>query len=527
MAPLLAVKNLNVSFRAPEGETAALRGVDFEVAPGETVAIVGESGSGKSVGCLAALGLLPRNARVEGSILFQGEDLLGLSEAGLNAIRGSQMTMIFQEPMSALDPLRSVGAQIAAPLRVHARIARRAALARAAELMREVGVPGRETAYPHQLSGGERQRAMIAMAIANRPRLLIADEPTTALDVTVQARILELLAGLRRDMGMAMIFVSHDLALARRLADRVFVMRGGLIVESGPTEEIFQRPREPYTRMLIEALPSGRKQAPASGAPTLVEARGLGVGYSRPSSLFASSPPFRALDRVDLTLRRGQTLAVVGESGSGKSTLARALLLLTPSAGELRFDGVDPRALGAGALRALRRRMQIVFQDPLGSLSPRMSVGAIVAEGLRVHEPSMSAGERDAEAAKALASVGLDPATRGRAPEAFSGGQRQRIAIARALILKPDLLVLDEPTSALDRSVQRDILALLREAQRERGLTYLFITHDLAVARAMADEIMVMRAGRVVERGPTEAIFERPSEDYTRALIAAAGDAGA
>jgi oligopeptide transport system ATP-binding protein len=523
-SPLFALRDLHVAFATSEGEASAVRGVDIEVAAGEVVAIVGESGSGKSQTLLAALGLLPGNGRARGSARLEGEELIGASDAKLNRVRGSKVAMIFQEPMTALEPLYTVGEQIAAPLIAHAGFPARRARARAGELLEQVGIAhgrARARAYPHQLSGGERQRAMIAMAIANRPKLLIADEPTTALDVTVQAQILDLLVALQRELGMAMVFVSHDLRLVRRIARRVYVMHAGLIVEAGLTEELLARPKVAYTRMLVDAEPVGVKP-PASEAGTLLEARGIVVTYAQPTGLLTRARRIRAVDGVDLTLRRGQTLGIVGESGSGKSTLARALLRLTPCEGRLTFEGRDLQALNARALRPLRRKMQLIFQDPFGSLSPRLSVGAIVAEGLRAHEPGMNARQRDAEAVRALEAVGLDPALRGRTPDAFSGGQRQRIAIARALILKPALLVLDEPTSALDRSVQRDILALLRALQDAHGLTYLFITHDLAVVRAMADEILVMRGGKVVERGPTAAIFDRPAEEYTRSLIRAA-----
>jgi oligopeptide transport system ATP-binding protein len=523
--PLFAIRDLRVAFRGAEGETVAVRGVDIDVAAGEVVAIVGESGSGKSQTLLAALGLLPGAGRASGSARLDGEELIGASEAELNRVRGSKVAMIFQEPMTALDPLYPLGAQIAAPLIAHGGLARRTARARAADLLEKVGIAhgrSRVRAFPHQLSGGERQRAMIAMAIANRPKLLIADEPTTALDATVQARILDLLVGLRRELGMAMVFVSHDLRLVRRIAQRVYVMRAGLVVETGATDEVLARPRAAYTRMLVEAEPSGGKPPPPADAAPLLEARDVAVTYSQPTGLFAPARIVRAVDGVSLSLRRGQTLGIVGESGSGKSTLARALLRLTPSAGRLTFEGRSLQGLSAAAMRPLRRRMQLIFQDPFGSLSPRLTVGAIVAEGLRAHEPAMSARERDAEAVRALEAVGIDPASRGRTPDAFSGGQRQRIAIARALILKPALLVLDEPTSALDRSVQREVLALLRALQDAHGLTYLFITHDLAVVRAMADEVLVMKDGKIVERGATEAIFEGPEQDYTRSLIRAA-----
>ena len=524
--PLFSIRDLRVAFATSEGVTHAVRGVDIDIASGETVAIVGESGSGKSQSFLAALGLLPRNGQASGSVRLAGEELLGAPEARLNRVRGAKVAMIFQEPMTALDPLYPLDSQIAAPLIAHSGVTRGEARARAADLLTQVGIANaraRLNAYPHELSGGERQRAMIAMAIANRPSLLIADEPTTALDVTVQAQILELLAELQRSLGMAMVFVSHDLRLVRRIARRVYVMRDGLIVEAGRTDDVLARPRRAYTRILVEAEPSGTKPAPPRDAPLLMEARDIVVTYSQPTGLFSRARKVRAVEGVSLSLRRGQTLAIVGESGSGKSTLARGLLRLTPCAGALSFEGRDLQALDAAALRPLRRQMQMIFQDPFGSLSPLMSVGAIVAEGLRAHEPQMSARERDAEAARALEAVRIDPNLRMRTPDAFSGGQRQRIAIARALILKPALVVLDEPTSSLDRSVQREVLALLRALQDAHGLTYIFITHDLAVVRAMADEVLVMRAGEIVERGSTEAIFERPRADYTQALLRAAG----
>jgi oligopeptide transport system ATP-binding protein len=523
--PLLAIRDLRVEFAGANGVTRAVRGVDIDVAHGEIIAIVGESGSGKSQTLLAALGLLPGSGRASGSARLEGGELIGAPRAKLDAVRGSRVTIIFQEPMTALDPIYPIGHQIAAPILAHAGASRAAALARAGDLIEQVGIANgrsRSRAYPHQLSGGERQRAMIAMAIANRPALLIADEPTTALDVTMQARILDLIVGLQRELGMAMIFVSHDLALVRRMARRIYVMRDGLIVESGSTEEVLTRPREAYTRMLVAAEPTRAAPRRSTRAPVLLEATDVRVTYLQPTSVFGRGRRVRAVDGVSLVLRRGETLGIVGESGSGKSTLARALLRLTPCEGGLRFEGRDLRTLNESAMRPLRRRMQIIFQDPFGSLSPRLTVGAIVAEGVSAHEPRMSARERDAAAVRALEAVGIDPASRARTPDAFSGGQRQRIAIARALILEPALLVLDEPTSALDRSVRLDILALLRSLQVARGLAYLFITHDLAVARSIADEILVMREGRIVERGVAADIFERPRHEYTRALIAAA-----
>ncbi len=522
---LFTLKDLRVGFETPTGLVEAVKGVDLEIEPGEIVAIVGESGSGKTQALLAALGLLPRNGRATGSARFEGEELIGAPRARLDRIRGARATMIFQEPMTALDPLTPIGAQIAAPLIAHAHLSRPCARDRAKELLEQVGLRGgrfRAGAYPHQLSGGERQRAMIAMAIANRPALLIADEPTTALDVTVQARILDLLRDLQRELGMAMIFVSHDLHLVRRLASRVLVMRQGRVIETGATPALFAAPREAYTRLLVEATPSDLKPPAAERAPVLLEARAIRVTFLQTAGLLRAPQRVRAVDGVDVTLRAGETLGIVGESGSGKSTLARALLRLVPCEGEILFEGRDIAKLDQAAMRPLRRRLQIVFQDPFGSLSPRLSAGEIVTEGLRAHAPQYGARERDAAAVRAFDAVGLDPAWRRRTPDAFSGGQRQRIAIARALILEPAVLVLDEPTSALDRSAQRGMLALLRKLQAERGLAYLFITHDLAVVRAMADQIVVMQGGRVVERGATAEIFIRPREAYTRELIAAA-----
>ena len=526
-APLLVIRDLKVRFADGRQSHEAVRGVDIEIAAGESVAIVGESGSGKSQTALAAMGLLARNGAASGSVMFEGSELLGAAKAALDTVRGARITMIFQEPMTSLDPLFPIGAQIAEPIIAHGGLSKRAARARALDLLTLVGIPEpalRLRSYPHQLSGGQRQRVMIAMAIANNPALLIADEPTTALDVTVQAQILDLLADLRRRLGMALLLITHDLGLVRRYASRVYVMRAGEVVESGAVETVMANPQSAYTRAMIDAEPTGVKPAPPLGAPALLEARDIGVSFALPSGVFSAPRVLRAVDGVSLALREGQTLGVVGESGSGKSTLGRALLRLTPCTGALSFQGVDLQRLDRRAMRPLRRQMQLVFQDPFGSLSPRMNIGDIVAEGLLVHAPELSASQRDWEAARALGEVGLDPDKRHRTPNEFSGGQRQRIAIARAMVLKPSLLVLDEPTSALDRSVQKDILALLRRLQDAHQLTYIFISHDLAVVRAMADAIIVMKDGRVVERGATAQIFERPVEDYTRRLIAAACD---
>jgi oligopeptide transport system ATP-binding protein len=519
MDPLFSLKGLTVAYRAK----AVVRGVDIDVGRNETVGIVGESGSGKTQAMLAALGLLGKSAAVRGSARLNGVELIGAPERALNALRGAAATMIFQEPMSALDPLFSIEAQIAAPIIAHRRSARTEARRRAGKLLEDVGLAGgagRLGAYPHELSGGERQRVMIAMAIANDPALIIADEPTTALDVTIEAQILDLIGAVRRRLGAALVLISHDPALVRRLADRVFVMREGAIVESGPSRSVLTRPKTNYARMLVAAAPTKPKATTAPEGPVLLSARGLTVDYG--GGFFARVPARRALDAVDLEVRQGRTLGVVGESGSGKSTLALALLRLIPSRGDIRFDGRDLQAMEERALRPLRRRMQMIFQDPFGSLSPRMSVGAIVAEGLIAHEPDISAAERDARAAEALEAVGLDPAARIRTPDAFSGGQRQRIAIARALILRPSLVVLDEPTSSLDRSVQGAILDLLAQLQASHGLTYLFISHDLKVVRAMTDEVIVIRNGRVIEHGRAADVFDQPQESYTQALLRAA-----
>jgi ABC-type microcin C transport system duplicated ATPase subunit YejF len=529
--PLLSLRRLDVRFRTGDGVLHAVKGLDLDVGPGETVAIVGESGSGKSQTAHAVMGLLAANGWAEGSVRYRGTELIGLAPAALNRIRGAKIAMIFQEPMTSLDPLYRVGDQIALPLIAHRGLSRRQARARAVELLDLVRIADPErrlSSYPHELSGGQRQRVMIAMAIANDPDLLIADEPTTALDVTVQARILELLADLKSRLGMAMVFITHDLGIVRRLASRTYVMRDGEVVESGETGEIFARPRHAGTRRLIEAEPRGRKAPPADDAPVVLEARDMRVTFALRGGLFTRGRhAIRAVDGVDLTVRAGETVGVVGESGSGKSTLGRAVLKLVPAAGLVRFEDRSLAPLDRAAMRPLRRRLQIVFQDPYGSLSPRMTAGEIVTEGLLVHEPAISRRERDRRAAQAFAEVRLDPAGRNRFPHEFSGGQRQRIAIARAMILHPRLVVLDEPTSALDRSVQKDIVELLRDLQAAHGLAYVFISHDLAVVRAVSDRILVMKDGRVVESGPAEQILEAPGEAYTRELVAAAFLGGA
>jgi ABC-type microcin C transport system duplicated ATPase subunit YejF len=524
--PILAIRDLRVRFRTNDGPCEAVRGIDLDIGPGEFVAVVGESGSGKSQSVMAAMGLLASNGEVSGAIRYREVDLLKLPPAVLNSYRGRKLAMIFQEPMTSLDPLFRIGTQMAAPLRKHQGLSRKAARARALELLKLVRIPHPERrldSYPHELSGGQRQRVMIAMALANDPDILIADEPTTALDVTIEAEILALIAELRQRLGMAVILISHDLGLVRKYAERVYVMKAGEVVESGPAQAIFEAPQHPYTRALLAAEPHGRKAPPPPNAPIVLEARDLRVSFDLSRGfLKRETVTLHAVDSVDLTVRRGQTIGIVGESGSGKSTLGRALLKLLPSSGIVRFEDRALAPLDRAAMRPLRRSLQVVFQDPFGSLSPRLTVGEIITEGLLVHEPALSRAERERRAAAALTEVCLDPALRNRYPHEFSGGQRQRIAIARAMILHPALVVLDEPTSALDRTVQQSIVALLKELQAAHGLSYLFISHDLAVVRAMADEIMVMKDGRVVERGPTEAIFEAPQQDYTRRLIAAA-----
>jgi peptide/nickel transport system ATP-binding protein/oligopeptide transport system ATP-binding protein len=457
-------------------------------------------------------------------VIFEDTELLALSRTRLDALLGRRIAMVFQEPMSSLDPLFTVGAQIGAILRLKAGFSRRAAKARAKELLDLAGIaePGsRVHAYPHELSGGQRQRVAIAMAIACNPDLLIADEPTTALDVTVAARILELLAKLKQSFGMAMIFISHDLGLVRRIADSVHVMREGEIIEAGSPAEVAKNPRHDYTRMLLAAMPRARAHT-RKDAPVVLRAENIGVRFSLRGGLFSVAREIKAVDGVSLCLNCGRTLGIAGESGSGKSTLARALLKLVPASGMVSFDGRDVTQLDRSAMRPLRRSMQLVFQDPYGSLSPLMRVGDIVTEGLRVHEPAMSREERDVRAVLALEEVLLNPNLRHRFPQELSGGQRQRVAIARAMILKPRLVVLDEPTSALDRAVQIGILALLEQLQDAHGVTYVFISHDLAVIRAVADEIAVMKDGRIVEQGPAQQIVERPREPYSKALIAAA-----
>ena len=527
---LLRVTGLAARFRVEGRAIDAVRGVDFAIERGETLALVGESGSGKSVTALSLLQLLPYPAasHPSGSVVFDGEELMGAGSERLRAVRGNRMAMIFQEPMTSLNPLHSIGKQVAEPLMLHRGMNRREAAGRVAELMELVGLgalAGRLKDYPHTLSGGQRQRVMIAMALANEPDLLIADEPTTALDVTVQAQILALLKALQARLGMAILFITHDLTVVRRFADRVCVMNDGRIVEEGEVAAVFAAPRHPYTRHLLASEPGGRPPPVPPDRAALLEAEGLKVWFPIRRGVFRTTAGYvKAVDGIDLALRPRETVGVVGESGSGKTTLGMAVLRLLASRGAIRFDGRELQGLGFRDLRPLRREMQVVFQDPFGSLSPRLSVEAIVSEGLKVHGMGGDARGRRRLVARALAEVGLEPEVMERYPHEFSGGQRQRIAVARALALRPRFVVLDEPTSALDMSVQAQMVELLRRLQAEHDLAYLFISHDLRVVRAMSHHVLVMKDGRVVEAGSARAIFETPAHDYTRTLLAAALD---
>ena len=527
-APLLHVRDLSVSFHVAGREVKAVRNISFDIKKGETVALVGESGSGKTVTALSILQLLPypTASHPSGSILFRGQEMLRTSPAKLRSIRGDRISMIFQEPMTSLNPLHTVEKQISETLFLHKGLDKAAAHARVIELLKLVGLPEAEEklrSYPHQLSGGQRQRVMIAMALANEPDLLIADEPTTALDVTIQAQILNLLKDIKAKLGMAVLLITHDLTIVEKMADRTCVMTAGEIVEQGPTATIFASPQHLYTKRLMAAAPKGRKEAANPAAPIVMEAKDLKVWFPIKRGFLRRIKGYvKAVDGVTLNVREGHTMGVVGESGCGKTSLALALLRLERSQGDILFRGQNIQGWGSAKMRPLRREMQIVFQDPFASLSPRMSVGDIVGEGLDVHGMAGSRDERRARITQALSEVGLDPESRDRYPHEFSGGQRQRIAIARAMALKPRFVVLDEPTSALDMSVQAQIVDLLRDLQIRHNLAYLFISHDLRVVRAMADEIVVMKGGIVVEQGTADTIFEQPREAYTRALIAAA-----
>ena len=519
---LVRVDGLNVEF----GARRVVEDVSFTLDRGETLALVGESGSGKSLTALSLLQLLPPGAACSGRVELDGVAVIGAPERQLQALRGVAAGMVFQEPMNSLNPLSRIGHQVAEAISLHRDLPAVALRERVIEVLSQCGFPDaafRLEAYPHQLSGGQRQRVMIAMALANDPALLIADEPTTALDVTIQAQILKLLAAQKAARGLALLLISHDLAIVRRYADRVCVMQAGRIVEAGTVERIFGAPRHPYTRMLLAAEPAGTPRPLPAGAETLMEARNLRVHFPiRRGLLRRTVGHVRAVDGLDITVRAGETVGLVGESGSGKSTTGFAMLRLQEAEGKIRFQGQDLASLDKRALRRLRAGMQIVFQDPFGSLSPRLTVGEIVAEGLLVHEPRLSRADRQARVAEALEEVGLPPDSAGRYPHEFSGGQRQRIAVARAMVLKPRFVVLDEPTSALDMSVQAQIVDLLRRLQEDHDLGYLFISHDLRVVRALAHRVVVLRQGVVVEEGPAGQIFDHPRHDYTRALMAAA-----
>lgn len=522
---VLRIKDLSVSFNGIE----AVKNISFEIHRGETVALVGESGSGKSVTALSVLQLLPYPiaSHPSGSIVVNGVESIGANNAALLSIRGSKVTMIFQEPMTSLNPLHRIEKQIGEILLVHRGIKLKDARPRILELLKLVGLQNPEAklrSFPHELSGGQRQRVMIAMALANEPDLLIADEPTTALDVTIQAQILALLEELQQKLGMAVLLITHDLGVVRRMADRVCIMTEGEIVETGACADIFDNPQHAYTRHLLEAEPKGSPIALDETSSVLLECRNITVKFPLSKGFFHVKKYLHAVDNVSLKVSRGQTLGIVGESGSGKTTLGMALLRLVKSDGEIILESVHLQGLKSKQLRPYRRDMQIVFQDPFGSLSPRLSVNQIIAEGLLVHEKKKTEEERRELVARALAEVGLDPDVQDRYPHEFSGGQRQRIAVARALILKPKLLILDEPTSALDMSVQAQIVDLLRDLQRRHHLTYLFISHDLKVVRALSNHVIVMRDGIIVESGTSDEIFERPKTDYTRELISAAFD---
>ncbi len=526
----IEVEDLSVTFRVENREIPAVRNVSFHIKRGETLALVGESGSGKSVTALSVLQLLPypKAFHPTGSIKVEGEEVVDAAEPALRAIRGNRISMIFQEPTTSLNPLQSIERQINEILFVHRGMEAAAARARTLELLQLVGLQNAEQrlgAFPHQLSGGQRQRVMIAMALANEPDLLIADEPTTALDVTVQAQVLALLEDLQQRLGMAILLITHDLGIVEHVADRVCVMSEGRFVETGEARDVFDNPQHEYTRMLLGAEPKGRKQAAPADSPDLMTGDGIKVYFPIKAGVLRRTVDYvRAVDDVNVTVRERHTVGVVGESGSGKTTLGLALLRLIKSDGPIRFDGQMIQGLGFKELRPLRREMQIVFQDPFASLSPRLSAGQIIEEGLLVHGAGTTFEERRGIIGDALKEVGLDPDMQDRYPHEFSGGQRQRIAIARAMVLKPRFVVLDEPTSALDRSVQAQIVDLLRDLQERHNLAYMFISHDLKVVRALADEIIVMRDGKVVEQGSADQVFDDPQTAYTKALMAAAFD---
>lgn len=527
---LIKASDIGVTFQVDGGTVEAVRNVSFTLCKGQTIALVGESGSGKSVTARAVMRLLSKRARLSDSsrIDFEGRNMAELSNQEVRKLRGNRISMIFQEPMSSLNPVYTVGQQIVEILRIHQRISRAEAFRRAVELLGEVQLPdpeARVNQYPHQLSGGQRQRVMIAMALANRPEVLIADEPTTALDVTVQAEILNLIAALKEKTGMAVILITHDLTVVRRFADHVYVMQHGQVREEGPTERIFTNPQHPYTERLLGSEPKGQADPEQVGTNTVLTGRGIRVTYKlrRGGAFRGTYFDLQAVDGLSLSLKRGETLGLVGESGSGKTTFAQALLrLISLREGEIDFLGNRLERLDRRAMKPFRSRMQIVFQDPFSSLNPRMSVRQIIEEGLIVNNLGTGAENRQQRVRAALSDAGLPGSILNRFPHEFSGGQRQRIAIARAIALEPELILLDEPTSALDLSVQSQIIELLRKLQREKGLSYLFISHDLKVVRALCHRVMVMQSGRIVEEGPVEHVLERPSTEYTRRLVNAA-----
>ncbi|MEP2473132.1 ABC transporter ATP-binding protein [Roseobacter sp.] len=525
MSALLEVKDLRVGFRQDGRVTEAVKGVSFAVERGETVALVGESGSGKSVSALSTVSLLGESAQVSGSVTYDGQQMIGADETALRRVRGNDISFIFQEPMTSLNPLHTIEKQLGESLALHQGLAGAAARARILELLDQVGIQDAESrigSYPHQLSGGQRQRVMIAMALANEPDVLIADEPTTALDVTIQAQILDLLKELKDRLGMGLLFITHDLGIVRRIADRVCVMQHGEIVETGATADIFDAPKHPYTVKLLSAEPSGAPEPVPENAEVIAQTEKMKIWFPIQAGLLRKTVGHvKAVNEASFSVRAGETIGIVGESGSGKTTLALAIMRLIASEGQIVFMGQDVRQWSTRQLRTLRKDMQIVFQDPFGSLSPRMTCAQIISEGLGIHKVDADRDPRDL-VREVMEEVGLDPATMDRYPHEFSGGQRQRIAIARAMVLRPRLLVLDEPTSALDMTVQVQIVDLLRDLQSKYGLAYIFISHDLKVVRAMSHQVMVMRRGDVVETGDVDAIFDNPQQDYTRTLLQAA-----
>ena len=528
--PLLVdVKNLSVEFGEGESASRVVKGVSFQIAKGETVALVGESGSGKTVSAMSILKLLPASAsHPTGEIWFEGKDILKAGEDVMRTIRGDKISIIFQEPMTTLNPLHTIETQVGEIIKLHRNLSDEETRARVIDLLTKVGIRDpqkRLDSYPHQLSGGQRQRVIIATALANEPDLLIADEPTTALDVTIQAQILELLKDLQQEMGMAMLLITHDLGIVRRMADRVYVMQNGQIVETGTAQGVFEKPQHPYTKHLIEAEPKGAPPVTNLSGPVVVQTDDLKVWFPIKRGLLQRTVDHvKAVDGLSMKLRAGETLGVVGESGSGKTTLGLALLRLISSEGPIAYVGQRIDGFTNKQMRPLRKEMQVVFQDPYGSLSPRLTVGQIIEEGLLIQKPELDENARRGRVGLALKEVGLDPNAQDRYPHEFSGGQRQRIAIARAMVLEPKFVMLDEPTSALDMSVQAQIVDLLRDLQNKRQLAYLFISHDLKVVRALCNYVIVMRNGKVVEEGPARDIFDHPKEDYTKALLAAAFD---